>query len=287
MSLTKYQLVVLICIGICSHLIGQEEKEDCWICKDQIHVSEMPYRDFTFESEWPYIAANATVLVANLFIDRAEAFSVNEINALDPSTVNGFDRFATRRFSNSAATASDWFRTGVLILPAIFLSNHHTKQDFVPLVIMSLEGALFNIGITELAKKLVQRTRPFLYNPEAPLDKKTTTNGRVSFFSGHTSHTAAFSFFIAKVMTDYHPDIKPGLKVAIWSVSATIPAVTAFLRVQAGKHFPSDVIAGYVVGGFLGFIIPHLHKKGNRNRRTKFRFGPATSMAGVSFRVQF
>ena len=74
-----------------------------------------------------------------------------------------------------------------------------------------------------------------------------------------TTKPAAFTFFIAKVLNDYHPNVKDDLNTVIWSIAALIPASTGYLRIQAGKHFPSDVIAGYIVGASVGFLIPHLH----------------------------
>jgi len=108
---------------------------------------------------------------------------------------------------------------------------------------------------------VVRRPRPFTYNPEVALEKKLKLDAKRSFFSGHASHTAAFTFFMAKVVSDYHPNMKKGLKTLMWSGAILIPATTSYLRVKAGKHFPTDVIAGYAAGAFVGYIIPHLHKK--------------------------
>ena len=66
---------------------------------------------------------------------------------------------------------------------------------------------------------------------------------------------------MAKVFSDYHPNSKQFLKIAVWTFSISLPAVTGFFRVRAGKHFPSDVIMGYALGAVSGWIIPHLHKK--------------------------
>lgn len=66
---------------------------------------------------------------------------------------------------------------------------------------------------------------------------------------------------MAKVVSDYHPNMKKGLKTVMWSGAVLIPATTAYLRVKAWRHFPTDVIAGYVTGALVGFVIPHLHKK--------------------------
>ena len=66
---------------------------------------------------------------------------------------------------------------------------------------------------------------------------------------------------MAKVVSDYHPNMKKGLKAIMWSGAVMIPATTAYLRVTAGRHFPTDVVAGFATGALVGFIIPHLHKK--------------------------
>ncbi len=87
---------------------------------------------------------------------------------------------------------------------------------------------------------------------------KLTKNTRRSFFSGHTSHVAASTFFTAKVLTDINPD---GSNNSLyWITAATIPAITGYLRVKGGKHFPTDVIVGYAVGALVGILVPELHK---------------------------
>jgi len=101
-----------------------------------------------------------------------------------------------------------------------------------------------------------------------PLDDKLDRDANRSFFSGHASHTAAFSFFMAKVIHDYHKNAKRKVKRIIWISAATIPMFTSYLRVKAGKHFPTDVITGYIVGASVGFLIPHLHKKKATEKRT-------------------
>ena len=65
-------------------------------------------------------------------------------------------------------------------------------------------------------------------------------------------------FFTAKTLTDYVD--RPGVEAVAWTTAALLPAATGFFRYKAGKHFPSDVIVGYVVGATVGVLIPHLHK---------------------------
>ena len=82
-------------------------------------------------------------------------------------------------------------------------------------------------------------------------------DARKSFFSGHTSMTAANSFYAAKVYADMYPDSK--WKPWVWTAAALLPAVTAQQRMAAGKHFFTDVLVGYGVGALIGWGIPQLH----------------------------
>jgi membrane-associated phospholipid phosphatase len=90
------------------------------------------------------------------------------------------------------------------------------------------------------------------------LNEKQSNNAGISFYSGHTSMTAAISFFTAKVFTEYVENYT--LRILIWTGAAILPAITAVSRVNTHWHFPTDVIAGYAIGAIIGYLIPELHK---------------------------
>ena len=98
------------------------------------------------------------------------------------------------------------------------------------------------------------------YQYSIPIFLKTVQN---LFFSGHTSSSAYFSFFTAKVFADTHPNSK--WKPVVWGSAIALPAMTGYLRYKAGKHFPTDVIVGYGVGAAFGILIPELYKNKNFN----------------------
>ncbi|RLD50100.1 MAG: hypothetical protein DRJ05_20050, partial [Bacteroidetes bacterium] len=226
-------LFLLISLTIVNPLLSQTENHDnpCPICKDGVHVSDSPYKK-GIKTELPFLIAG-TGLVGSGFllqsINTTEAFSENEINNLDRNSVNPFDRPATYNWDPGAATTSDYLAVGVMVLPALLLSTHHTRSDLGNLIVMGLEVGMINYGIALSVKNLANRTRPYVYNPNAPLGEKTNDDGRLSFFSAHTSHTAAVSFFFAKVMNDYHPNMKTGLKITMWTVAMAVPTATAYL----------------------------------------------------------
>jgi membrane-associated phospholipid phosphatase len=152
---------------------------------------------------------------------------------------------------------------------------------------MSWEVLSINYGITYTVKNLTSRPRPFIYNPDAPMEVRTGSDSRESFYSGHVSTAAAMSFFMATVMSDYHPDMKTGIRIAIWTVAAAYPAITGYFRIAAGKHYRTDVIAAYAAGAFTGWLIPFLHKK--KRSDSKFSFAPVNIQgnAGLYMSLKF
>lgn len=268
---------------------AQKIEKSCFICKsgEVHHTHESPYANFTLKKEALIVGGAFGAAASTLLIKSPEPLSVDEINLLDGQAINRFDRYAISKQSKSAKRASDILLTGVLVLPTLFLSNHYTRKDVLPLIAMSVETVLINLTITNITKKLVKRTRPLAYNPNFPLSEKTTENARVSFFSGHTSHTASLSFLVAKVMTDYHPHAKSGIKIGIWSFAAAIPAVTGYLRVRAGKHFPTDTITGFIAGGLVGILVPHFHRPRKNLKNKKVILTPSVGVGMAALQLRF
>jgi len=196
--------------------------------------------------------------VSEILKHHKSPLSSTQINQLSSTDIWKPDRFATENWSTRAATASDVFMIGTMALPALLWIDRDVRKDYA-YPILYFETMLVTYGITGLTKELAQRKRPFVYHQQAPLDKKQQKDALASFFSGHTSMTAAAAFFGAKSYSDYFPDSK--FKPYLWAAAATLPAVTGYLRIRAGKHYLSDVVVGYAVGMAVGILIPRLHRK--------------------------
>jgi membrane-associated phospholipid phosphatase len=263
-------------------------EDDCWVCKDGKHVDEHPYKELTLKNELPFIITSVAAL-GGAFLTTSlnnTGASEAEVLALDRNDVSSFDRRATSYSSTSTASLSDYIRTGATFIPIFFLANHHTRDDVGALLVLTGEVMATTAGLTFMAKNIFPRYRPFLYNPEFTIEERISKTGTKSFFSGHTSHTAAFTFMMAKVYDDYHPNSKTFMKFAVWTLSAAIPAATGFFRVRAGKHFPTDVITGYAIGALSGWLIPHLHKK-NLMKTEDYNVQLSLTPVGFGMRVRF
>jgi membrane-associated phospholipid phosphatase len=144
---------------------------------------------------------------------------------------------------------------------------------------MYAETISFTFAMTNLVKMAVRRPRPIAYMDEAA--HKTdpsyvdTTDSALSFFSGHAavvSSIGATATYLAFARAPH--SARP------WITLAASTALTTFVsieRVRAGKHFPTDVIAGSIAGAGIGVVVPHLHRTEDiKQRRVWVGFAPLT-----------
>lgn len=189
---------------------------------------------------------------------NTSVLKVEDIEKLDRNDLDGLDRTATYNYSTKSRHASDKLLVGSLFLPTLLMIDPHQRNQLGEKGTMLAQTYLINAGTTLLVKSLVRRTRPFVYNENAPLSEKLKADARMSFFSGHTSFTASSAFFTASMLTanGQNKDLAP----VIWSSAAVLPAVQGYLRWKAGKHFPTDIFIGYAIGAGLGYLIPKIHE---------------------------
>lgn len=146
------------------------------------------------------------------------------------------------------------------ITPATALAWSAT--DFV----LVLQTASWNGVGVELSHLLSQRPRPFVYsNP----GKGDLSSNYTSFYSGHTSFTAAASLALVLILISRGA---PAPLVVLFAATAQgLTVATAVFRVLAGRHFVSDVLAGAVAGTLVALLVAAFH----RPRRSSPVEGPS------------
>jgi len=180
---------------------------------------------------------------------------------LNKTDVPGIDRWAAGKYSESAQLASDILcYPTMLIAPGLLVFNPAAKAKFGQVAILYLETMMTTDALFTMTVGTTYRYRPYLYGTEGGSGRngKIATN---SFFAGHAAHTATATFFAAKVFHDFNPD-SPA-QPYLWAGAALVPAAVGYYRIEAGKHFLSDVLVGYTIGATVGVLVPQLHKKGD------------------------
>ena len=193
---------------------------------------------------------------------KKPALDSAEVMALNPYDIWKFDRRATMQdpaFRNQAHRISDAVMKGSVVMPFFLLLDRKVRNDWFDFITLYTQAHAVSGLSYVITASLYDRNRPYVYNDEIPINDKMGTGTRNSFFSGHTSTTAVSTFFMAKVISDYHPELG-NKKFLIFAAALVPPAVVGYYRYKAMKHYPTDVFMGLAVGAASGILIPHFHK---------------------------
>ena len=244
---------ILFSIMILSNLIGQ---------KDTASVApDSPYY-LSKRMDLPLAAVSTGLLVGAELVD-VTPLTKDDINDLNKDEVSDFDYSATENWDENSIATSDLLLYSSIGFPAILLIDKEIRRDYKKFMSIWVETFVLTYGLTNLTKVLVSRPRPYLYGTsEGSEEHKMKDDNQRSFFSGHTSLSAASWFMMASMYQDYHPESK--LAPYIWATAYLVPAATGYYRYDAGKHFLSDVLTGYFIGRAIGVMVPRWHKKSSR-----------------------
>lgn len=148
-----------------------------------------------------------------------------------------------RFISNSNA----WF---IVIIPAAMgtagLINHDKTLFRNAEVVVA--ATLVNVGITTAMKYSINRTRPFITYPDI---MKKSGAASPSFPSGHTSGAFATATSVSLAYPKWY------VIVPMFSWAGAV----GYSRMDLGVHYPSDVLAGALVGAGSAWLTYYVNKK--------------------------
>ncbi len=256
------------------------------IAQEQNEKPEKVYK-LNYWVDLPVMAANFgySQIIYNRMGEKY--FDTVKVKALNKDDINWFDRVATQldyEKTSEASSRSDFGVTFLSVLPVALMLDKEIRRDWLDIALLYGEAHSFNLLVYSVAgPNMVDRYRPLLYYSEEPLKYKIDSRNMNSFFSGHTSTTATCSFFMAKVYSDYHPELGKK-KFLVYAAASIPPALVGYYRVKAAKHFPSDVIVGITVGAAAGILVPHFHKIKKNERLSLVPYSGSTTGLYLSYK---
>ena len=177
----------------------------------------------------------------------------------DPKALPWIERVAITSHDHASGEASNWLQYASIGAAPLLaaLTDPGTPRDRVESGLIAVEAMALAGSTTQLVKSAVRRPRPHAWGDQAtpPFDYH-------SFPSGHA--TAAFS--AAASLTTLYALRHPHARATRWIAAGgfVVASATGLLRVTAGKHFPSDVAAGALIGSAIGVGVPLLHTQKSR-----------------------
>jgi membrane-associated phospholipid phosphatase len=201
-----------------------------------------------------YLLAGAATMIA--FVEQpAPSCLPDACNAAD---INPFDRNAVRVYSPTLRTASDVMVLSLVGLPVVLDLIDSGGDGWLEDMVVYGQALLVAQGLTQIAKKSVRRPAPFVYNPRVPMDVRSDSpDAPGSFWSGHAS--TAFSAAAAYTTTYWlrHPGSE--WRWLVLATSAAAATGVGLIKIHAGYHYPTDIIAGAGAGIASGMLVPLLH----------------------------
>lgn len=182
----------------------------------------------------------------------------------NPADLTGFDRYAVGRSSAQWKAFGDVALAISIAMPVIYLGLESlalpTKGpwgDWANDLLVVGESMALTAALNTILKFSFRRPRPVRYQDvSTPL---VEFDQELSFPSGHASLVTAATTAMTTTIFLRHP--KSPVRWVVLGAGVVLSGLTAFSRVEAGQHFPTDVIVGMAVGAFAGFVVPYLHIK--------------------------
>lgn len=255
-----------------------------------------PRQELPVSTLWDGVAAGAlgaAVLVVQFGVPNPSVSKWGSTGFDD--WVRGWLKISSESGRQAAAITSDVFVYTLAAAPfvnAFFVAGwEHERMDVAwKLAALDAQTLLTVTLVTISLQKLTARERPFVKDCQTNPSLSECSIGAkyASFPSAHTSVV-----FAAVALECFHHGFldtsHTGWGAAVCPVTIVVATGTALLRVAADRHWATDVIAGAVLGGTLGYAIPALHIAFAENKDKTAIITPAvsTSYLGLSIAGRF
>jgi membrane-associated phospholipid phosphatase len=230
----------LLCGAVCTPSFGQDTASP----EEAVRSEKTPSTNIVSGFALDFISDQKDIWTAPLHCNRGD------VEWLAPIGIGAAALFATDHWISNAARSDTALRT-----PSNFISGLGNITPYaVPGAIWFIGGVSHNAHAaetgrlaaeTELDTEVVVQVLKFVTNRPRP-----NLSNNQSFPSGH----AASAFALAAVLSNEFHD-KPFIVVGSYGFATAV----GFARVGGLNHFPSDVLAGAVIGELIGQYVVHHH----------------------------
>ncbi len=244
-------------------------------------LAQSPY-SLSWKVDGPMLGVTGALTATMFAVDKdLPGLTDTEIASLSRNDINSFDRGATRYFSPTASDASTVLEFSLILSPLALLADARIRDNSATVGGMYLETLALAAVLPQITKGSVDRPRPFVYNASVDQAEKTAPDARRSFFSQHTMFAFSSAVFISTVYGDFFPTSP--WRPYLWAGSLALATTVGILRVTSGKHFPTDVLVGALLGSAIGYTIPLLHRTEGSAIQTSPSLGPGGLGVSVVF----
>jgi membrane-associated phospholipid phosphatase len=181
-----------------------------------------------------------------------------------------WDRPFAGHYSDWATNVSHY--SAVLAVAPLALAGYSwykgdaDAHDFGSFSLMLAEAFVLQNALNQIVRSSQLWPRPYMYSKGGKGAKKARdAHGEAygSFYSGHASAAFTVAVFTGEWFSEIYPNSK--YKSIVWASSFALAAGVGALRVVAGKHYPTDVVVGSLVGAGVSMGIIKMHEICKKN----------------------
>lgn len=143
--------------------------------------------------------------------------------------------------------STNWFLLGLLTIVLAMIIWRDGKKGIAIAIVTIIGLALADSICADILKKLFSRPRPCHTFPD--LRTIMGCGGKYGFPSNHASNSVVVAF----ILTSFYKKLIP----YFW----TLATLVCISRMYLGKHYPSDLLGGALLGIGLGFALVYLVRK--------------------------
>ncbi len=213
--------------------------------------------------------------------------TLEELENLNRNNVPSFDRSALSLDPADRIEfqeLSDVFLVSFLAAPVTLFIDKRIRKDWIDVTLLFFKTSIWtNLTYSWGPPQYIDRLRPITYYSDVPEKERTTSVNKSSFFSGHTSAGTSGVFFLAKVLNDYHPEWE-GRKWYLFGGATVLSGAMGYSRYRGLKHFPSDILVGFMMGAAGGILIPEMHRIKDHKLKMSFQFFDSDFNLGMAYR---
>jgi undecaprenyl-diphosphatase len=137
----------------------------------------------------------------------------------------------------------------LIVIILIFLVTHRHRGYGIKNILVIFTTAILAWAVAEVVKHFYISPRPFVTLPPEKVNLLFKHGSLDSFPSGH----ATFFSALAVALYAYHKSIG-----SWYLVGALLIGIS---RIVVGIHWPTDILAGYIIGGVIGYFVYYFINK--------------------------
>ena len=223
--------------------------------------------------EYPVFETKRELTFAGLGVDLLAAWNLVPAATrplpnmgFDPGSIAwSFDHSVVGKHDPSAGKASNLTRDAAILLPLVLVwtTGLDRWRDLGRTSLVYFETLMISSGVTQVGKRTLGRARPLTYLPEASRPENFQDPPAWMFHSMPSGHSSSAWTGASMAITDHllrRPNASWAERVGVGFLGGAFASATSGLRVQAGVHFPSDVVVGAGIGIVTGIVVPLTHR---------------------------